>query len=643
MNLRGTDLRGIDWKGTIRKAAVTGGILLSVSLFLSGAGFDSFPGEEADPVTFEVKTDRDAVRPGESFRVAVILNIVEGWHAYANPKGPGTGKPTEVTGKDGNGFKFGPARYLPGEREDQEDIAPGDWVYAYKGKVPVFLEVTCDESVKPGSYRLEVVVDALVCKESCLPILQTVPFTIKVVPPGAAVKKINEEIFKEYDKAKPAGERTLEKSETEEGETEEDIAFDFVRYKPRELGTGGGVHGLLMALLFGFLAGIILNVMPCVLPVLSIKVMSLVSQAHEDRWRVFRLGVAFCLGILLVFLVLAALAAGMEKGWGQHFQNETFLVVMIGIVFVFALGLFDIYIILVPGGGGAEGTREGYVGSFFKGVLTTFLATPCSGPFLGATLAWALTQPAATIFTVFTSIGLGMATPYFLLSLSPGLLKFVPKPGPWMETFKHIMGFLLLGTVVYLFTILRHELVGPTLALCLVLAFAAYLWGRFAHGAVPSGKRWARRAVFVLLVAASAWFLYKPVKKIPWEKFSLARLAEYQAEGKAENVLIKFTADWCPNCKFVEKFVLESSRVLEALRAKGVKLIVADITHASSKSPAMKLLRRLGSRSIPFLAIFPADSPYEPYVLRDIYTPSEVIAILEKCPDRPGRAEEREP
>ncbi len=579
-----------------------------------------------DPLTFAVLLDRAEVRPGGSFRVAVVLKVEAGWYGYANPKGPGTGKPTVVTGTDRDGFTFSPARYLPGKRKEGL-LGPDDWVYGYTGEVPVFLEVTVSPSVEPGTYELGITADALVCKQSCIPVMKNLTVQVTVAEGDAEPAVINTEVFADFDRAKPApagaetSKQPVAPPGTDGGDDEADV--DITRYEPRSL---GDVTGLLMAAVFGFIAGVILNVMPCVLPVISIKILGLVTQAHDDRRKIFLHGLAFAAGIITVFLVLATLGAVAGKFWNEFFQSETFLIIMIGVVFVFALGLFDVYVITVSGRGEAAG-------SFFKGVLTTFLATPCSGPFLGATVAWLATQPPATIFTVFTTIGLGMASPYVLLSAFPQLLKFVPKPGPWMETFKNLMGFLLIGTVVYLCSILREEILVPTLGFCLLLGIGAYFWGHYAHSAVPIVKRWIWRWALIIFAAGSAWFCYAPSsgETIEWEPFSLTALDLYGLEERT--VILDFTADWCPNCKAVEKLVLESESVRAGARKKNAVFMKADLTRSGKDSPEVRLRNQLRSRTIPLLAIFPGDDHYRPFILRDVYTRGAVLAILEECPD----------
>jgi thiol:disulfide interchange protein len=610
---------------------------------------DAFSFDSGDPVSFRAVVDNEAVAPGDSFHVAVVIEMEKEWHVYANPKGPGTGMETVVTGVDDRGFRFGPALYLPGHRISQEEIAPGDWVYAWEGEVPVFFEVKTDGDLEEGDRKLRIKVSLLACRQSCRPFDEEITLTVRIAGKGEGTKPVDDPVFRRFSQAKPAlREGKTKGAESAAGTTNSSAGtageagadgpsvglsgetVDFSRYQSRELEKGGGIGGAWMAILLGFVAGLFLNVMPCVLPVISIKIMSLVTQAHEEKQRIFGLGLAFAAGILTVFLILAGLAAGVGMSWGAHFQSETFIVVMLSVVFVFALGMFDVYLILLPGGGGGE-AKEGYVGSFLKGVLATLLATPCSGPFLGATLAWALSQTPLVIFLVFTSIGIGMAIPYVLLTAMPGLLKFVPKPGAWMQTFKQIMGFVLFGTVVYLFTILRAELVGPVLAYCLILAFGAFLWGKYATIVSPPRRRWSWRVALLLFAAAGAYVCFMPSEseEIDWEPFSLQALQRHQAEGRA--VMIDFTADWCPNCKLVEKTRLESEEVLAALKEKAVVPLLADITRSPQDSPVIRFRNHLGSRSIPFLAIFPPGEPNEPYILRDIYSVEDVLAILEKC------------
>ena len=238
-------------------------------------------------------------------------------------------------------------------------------------------------------------------------------------------------------------------------------------------------QSLWMQLGFAFLGGIILNLMPCVLPVISLKILAFLEQAGESRGRVFALNVWYSLGLLSVFAVLAVLAATAGLAWGEQFTLPWFKVAMTGLVFAMALSFLGTWEIPIPGFVGVGGAnrlqaQEGPSGAFFKGVFTTILATPCSGPFLGPVFGYLLRQPPHMAYWIFGAVGLGMAFPYLVLGAVPELLRFLPKPGRWMETVQQLMGFLLLATVVYLFTTLSAAYFIPTLALLVGLWFACW-------------------------------------------------------------------------------------------------------------------------------------------------------------------------
>ena len=396
-------------------------------------------------------------------------------------------------------------------------------------------------------------------------------------------------------------------------------------------------------LLLAFIAGMILNVMPCVLPVISIKILSFVQQAGEDRKRILHLGLAFAAGIVVVFVVLAFLAVNLQLSWGEQFQSQGFLITMIGVVFAFSLSMFGVYELGVPAGVGqlaAGPPREGLGDAFFKGMLATVLATPCSGPFLGSTLTWTLSQPATVIFAVFLSLGLGMAAPYVVLTANPKLLKVVPKPGPWMDTFKHAMGFVLLITVVYLMISLRQDMLLFTIAFLVTVAFGCWWWGRFSLRARSKGRRWLTLATALLLIALGARVSFVEFRGIflvaddehGWVDFEPDVFQAALDDGRS--VFVDFTANWCPNCKANEKLVYDSEAVRAALESKGVLMLKADITQDNPKTDMIeRLMAGLGARSIPFMAVFGSDRPKEPQVRFDLVGKEDFLGIVTSLPD----------
>ena len=384
---------------------------------------------------------------------------------------------------------------------------------------------------------------------------------------------------------------------------------------------------------FAFLGGLILNLMPCVLPVISLKILAFVQQAGESRGRVLVLNLWYSAGLLSVFLVLAMLAATAGLAWGEQFTLPWFKVLMTAVVFAMALSFLGVWEIPIPGfvGRGHVGqlqTEEGASGAFFKGVFTTILATPCSGPFLGPVFAYLLTQPPFVAYLVFGAVGLGMATPYLIIGAFPDLLRFLPRPGAWMETVQQLMGFLLLATVVYLFTTLSAAYFIPTLSLLVGLWFACWWIGRtpLTAGEAAKSTAWIGGSLTAAAVCVFAFTVLLHESKIPWQPFSPESLAQARAAGKT--VMVDFSADWCLTCKANIKFAIDTQRVRKVVEENGVLPMLADWT---DRSPVIKqALNELGYQSIPLLAIWPGDSTQrDVIVLTDLLRESEVLQALE--------------
>ncbi|HEY1065926.1 MAG TPA: thioredoxin family protein, partial [Pirellulales bacterium] len=266
---------------------------------------------------------------------------------------------------------------------------------------------------------------------------------------------------------------------------------------------------------------------------------------------------------------------------------------------------------------------------FFKGVVATLLATPCSGPFVGSVLGATLTMPVSEIYLVFAAVGLGMASPYLVIGVFPKLVSFLPKPGAWMETFKQAMGFMLMGGVIFLVNSLPSDYFIPTFTFLIGLWAAVWWIGRTDPTAdfSTTARAWMVAGTIVLLVSAASFGMLIPGKDLPWKPFTKEALAQYQAEGKT--VLVDFTADWCTNCKAIEKFVLNTWWTSKVVDANGVITLKADMTEESEEIQSM--LNSLGSTSIPVTAIFPADRPNEPLVIRDIYTSWTLLDALNEA------------
>ncbi len=410
--------------------------------------------------------------------------------------------------------------------------------------------------------------------------------------------------------------------------------------KPAAPSSGGG---LLLKLLGAFLGGLIMNVMPCVLPVIALKIFGFVDQAGEDPRRVFRLGLAFTAGVFAFFLGLAVAVVRLKSAfnWGYQFQNPYLLAGLIALVFVFALNLLGVFEIALGGGAATKlnelSGRDGYSGAFLHGLFTTLLGTSCTAPFLAGSLSFATTQSGPVIFLLFLAIAAGMSLPYFLLTARPAWLRYVPKPGAWMERMKQGMGFVMLAVAVWLFTVFALRGAGAMTGMSwflLALGLACWLYGTVRESVA------ARVAVALLPVAGYFLFLHgkldaKPAGgaagqthvtgSIAWVDYSEERLAEGRKAGRP--VFVDFTAEWCINCKVYERVVLGNEAVGAKFREKNVLPLRADWTNTEDPvvTKALKSFNRVG---VPLYVLYrPGET--EPVVL-DAITTGAVLAELDK-------------
>ncbi|WP_390889029.1 protein-disulfide reductase DsbD family protein [Rhodopirellula halodulae] len=400
-------------------------------------------------------------------------------------------------------------------------------------------------------------------------------------------------------------------------------------------------NGFGATLLFAFIGGVILNFMPCVLPVVGLKVMSFVQQAGEDRKRIFLLNLVYAVGILSVFAVLTALAVALSFNWGQQF---TYFPVRLGLtllMFAMALSYLGVWEIPVPGMAAGKTSqslqqREGYTGAYFKGVFATVLATPCSGPLLGGILGLTFALTSLQTTAVIMTVGIGMALPYLLIGIWPALVAWLPKPGTWMETLKEFLAFLFLGTVAFFFNQFSDDHKLPVFVALIGVWFGCWMIGKVPNwGSLTSRLyAWAGGVVsaVVIGVAAFSWLGPAPepaegVKTIAWQPYDEAKLQQLQAEGRT--VMIDFTAKWCVNCIVNYNVALNTEPTRQLIEELDAVPMLADWTDQDEEIEAK--LKELQSRSIPILAIYPGKSPEEPIVLRDLVSQQMVLDALKEA------------
>ncbi|MGE3310927.1 MAG: protein-disulfide reductase DsbD family protein [Limisphaerales bacterium] len=424
---------------------------------------------------------------------------------------------------------------------------------------------------------------------------------------------------------------------------------------------------LATALVYAFLGGLILNIMPCVLPVIALKILGFVRQSGSHAAETRRLGLIYGLGVWFSFLVLAGVVIGVKKaagiaGWGMQFGNPVFLVILTTLILLVALSLFGVFEINLGGGAmdaaGELAGKEGSAGAFFNGMLAVALATPCTAPFLGTALGYAFTADSLTIVGVFSSVALGLASPYVLLTWKPEWLRFLPKPGPWMVRFKIGMGFPMLATALWLYTLASRHFgeAGPLwLGIFLVgISLATWVWGEFAQRGT---RHQTAAAVLAVAIAGAAYggtleneLRWRDLRRaspapssnaaahpasdaslskdeIPWQPWS--RDAVEAARKARKPVFVDFTAEWCLTCQLNERSSINIETVRERLRAIHAVALKGD--HTLLPPAITEELQRHGRAGVPLVLVYPKDPSKPPLILPEVLTPGIVLEALEQA------------
>ena len=648
-------------------------------------------------VKAQLVADTQRIEPGQKFRLGVLYTMVPNWHIYWKYAGD-AGIPTQIDWQLPPGFRAGPLQWpLPGREQEPGGLE----VFDYNNEVLLFTEVQAPEQLPGGPIELAAKSNWLVCERECVPGDAQLSLKLNDGGQGPANQDIFSKYAASVPKAGsiPAGYSVSMKSSGSQMVVEfsgvpEGSRLDFFPEPPENVvlnhgkqagksvvlsvdggnamdrlkgvavvqsngktdafdvelqsggqvaATGNGVStdflGVLQAVAFALIGGLILNVMPCVLPVISLKIFGFVSEAGERPDRAFKLALVFSAGIVSCFAVLAAIvtffrAIGTQVGWGFQFQDYRFVVAIACLVFGFALNLFGVFELTVSaratGGLAKLAAGRGYGGAFFQGAFATILATPCTAPFLGTASAFAFTQPAWATFLIFFSIGIGMALPYLLLAIQPKWLRYLPKPGQWMVHLKQVLGFLLLATLLWLSWIIGRlrgvdgmvELGG----LLLIIGILAWIKGSF-WTPVSSGRSRVLAAlamVAVLVLALGSYFFVTAPSALAWQAFSQQSLDNALQSGRP--IFVDFTADWCITCKANERFALDSTAVRQAFAQHQVLVLRADWTHGD---PGItQILKDHGRAGVPMYLFYPGGKGRPPVVLPELISSQTVLDAM---------------
>lgn len=659
----------------------------------------------ADPVKkshveSELVSDQAVVAPGSTFWVALRLQMDPEWHTYWQYPGD-AGLATEITWTLPEGVKAGPLQWPVPEKLASQGLVS----FGYSGEAYLLTEFQTSPDLKPGPLPLRGRVSFLACKESCIPGKADLELTLQAGPAAqpsaqaATLEQARQKLPQPFEGTPqvylengslfiPLGDPAQQAAFFPFGadqivlDSPQTVVDTNLQLKPADPAPKR-ISGVLVlnekgftldvpvgdkaaaappapaskatfwpALIGAFLGGLVLNLMPCVFPVLSLKVLSFVEAAGEEKGKPWIHGALYSVGVLLSFWALAGAllafkSAGEGVGWG--FQNQYPVVIIAQALLFFGVGLnllgvFEVGVGLTRLSDVAD-RKTGLAGALWGGVLATLVATPCTAPFMGAAINFALAAPAVQTLLIFTALGVGMAFPYMLLTSVPAMLRFVPRPGPWMESFKQFLAFPMLAAAGYMVWILGQQSGVDAMALlveALVLfGMAGWAYGRWGF-AVKAGTRAKGMGFALLLVGCGLSLSYLasqaeasapvpgsgPTSGEIWQPFSPERLAELRGQGKP--VFVDFTAAWCFSCQVNEKTGLRPEEVQKAFRDRGIVLLKADWTKRDEN--ITRELAKFNRSGVPLYVLYPAQG--EPMVLPEVplLTPSIVLKALEPIP-----------
>jgi thiol:disulfide interchange protein len=571
-----------------------------------------------------------AFAPGTAARLVAIADVEPGWHLQAHVPTFDYLIPTVLTVEAPPGWPAATVEYPQPEMYRfgfaEEELA------VYQGRVRFFVDQPVPaDAVGEVTLRATLRYQACDDKQCLPPVERTAEVTVAIGPGGEA---IDPELFAADLAVPPAVEAAVPGA----------VAGPSAAPAPP-----AAAPGLLGMLLLGIVGGLILNAMPCVLPILSLKVFGLVRSAGQGQRHVRTGALATAAGILVSFWALAGAAiaaktAGSAVGWGVQFQRPGFVAFLAVVVLLFTLNLWGLFEIQLPGrlvaAAGEGSSQEGLAGHFASGLFATLMATPCSAPFLGTAVGFALAQQAAQVLAIFTAIAVGMALPYLLLAVAPALARHFPRPGAWMETLKGVMGFLLAGALVWLLYVLANQVAPEALALVegalLAVALLVWLAARAAPGS-PGRRTWFAIALVaavgtIVLAGRSAATDARPASLasdpggIAWRPWDAAEAERLAAAGTP--VFLDITADWCVTCKVNERLILETPEVRGALAERGVVPMKADWTKRDDQIAGF--LAGHGRYGIPFYMLYRPGQ--QPHIYPELLTREIVLRELEALP-----------
>jgi thiol:disulfide interchange protein len=568
-----------------------------------------------------------ALQPGQQAVIAVVLGVKTKFHAQSH------------TPLDPNLIAFDVSFDANPQVEFFTPIFPAPVIETYPGlgKVSVYtgraityVPVQVKRDAAPGPIALNGTVTYQICDDrACFnPEMPTIKIETRIAAPGETVSANEPELFSGFD---PSVFSNLLSPTTAPAAATEKAAASFTVF-----GHSVAANSYVVVYSLALLVGIIFNVMPCVLPVLPLKALGFYEASQHHRSKSFVLGVFFSAGIVFTFAILAVLILFGGQNWGELFSYGWFVWGITAILILFALAMFGSFTLRLPlGVYSFEPRHDTYSGNFLFGILTAVLSTPCTAPVFPALLAWAAAQKRAMGVGMLLMVGVGMALPYLILSAFPELARKIPRTGRWSELIKQAMGFVILGVAGYFAGQRLFSGFGYLwILLPITLAAGVFIVMRIASIAPRFWPIAISSVLALLLVGGTLWGAVVLNRKGLWTYYTTDNFAAARESGRP--VLVKFTANWCLNCQYVERTVYPDPRTIAALKQYGVITLKADLT--TRDAPGWPLLKQLSpSGGIPFTAIWPPGKD-QPIELASIYTTDDLLHALESMQKTTGPA-----
>ncbi len=588
---------------------------LIILLLLAAGAAAQFP-EPFDPLgaagtsyaqqhfTAQAVPSNSSAAPVEVLHVAVVFEIPDGWVFYS----PAPGGDEDFRPKPGrlsvetDAFEVVEILW-PKDKEYQTDLGRKSVTnYVYKNRAVAYVRLRVPKDAQAGAREIKLRLEGQICREFCVDVSTEPSVQVTIGERSAPAEAWNEELQVGLNEAMPA--EMLPKARQKESQSPAVLGgYDLLRI--------GAVGGLGLAIL----AGLILNVTPCVLPVIPIRILTVVDLAGKSRRRFVTLGLAFAAGIVLFFAALAVVNVILHVltqqafQWGRHFQNRFFRAGLGLLLVALAANLFGVFTVFVPrrvadmGAERRRGRRD-HLTAAGMGLMLAIMSTPCSFAILMVALAWAQLQPLWLGTVSIVLLGAGMAFPHAVLAAFPSLVDKIPKPGRWTELLKEGIGFIILIVAVWLLGTLGRDSY-PTWvgAYGVVLVLSLWMWGRWVRFDTPRLRKWIIRGVAVALaLGAGYWMLTPPGgPTVKFQDYTPSRLAEARENGRG--VLLKFTASWCGSCKWVDWTIYDDREVADELQRRNVLALEADVTNEDS--PGGELIYDRLNQAPPLTLLYP--------------------------------------